>query len=165
MATQTYAPLQTITLSSTATEVTFASIPSSYRDLVFVFSGQGTATVQNTFLEVNGVSSGYSNYGFRGNGTAVGAYSGQSVAVSLIIANETLGQAQSIAITEIMDYSANDRFTRFRTRASNNNPAGKSVELNEAKWGYTSIVNSMRIFVSAGSFAIGSTFSLYGIEA
>ena len=166
MPTSTYVALATETLSGTATDVTFSSIPATYRDLILVFAGEGTNTVQNTYLRFNSdTGSNYSNVDMQGNGSSASSVSATTTGAWFLITGETLGQEQSNAISQIMDYSATDKHTTLLTRANSNNPTGATVDATASRWANTSAVTSVQVFVTSGSFAAGCTFSLYGIEA
>jgi hypothetical protein len=53
MPTPTYTPLATVTLGSSASSVTFSSIPATYRDLILVVDGTTNAT-HNVGMRFNG---------------------------------------------------------------------------------------------------------------
>jgi hypothetical protein len=54
MPTPTYTPLATVTLGSSASSVTFSSIPGTYRDLILIFDGTGSGTTGNLRMTFNG---------------------------------------------------------------------------------------------------------------
>jgi hypothetical protein len=66
------------------------------------------------------------------------------------------------AIIQIMDYSATDKHTTVLVR---NGTASRGVEMVTGRYASTSAITTVLLFPSTGSFDIGSTFSLYGIEA
>ena len=163
MALQSTTAIATITLQQASSEVVFSGIPATYRDLIIVFDGQSTSTAQNTFIRLNGdTGSSYSSVLARGNGSNAASASTTTTGAWFIIGNQTLGQAQSNATGQIMDYSAIDKHKTILTRANNNNPTGPSVEMTASRWANTAAVTSVTIYVSSASFAAGSTFSLYG---
>jgi hypothetical protein len=79
MPTPTYTPLATVTLASTASSVTFSSIPATYRDLVVVHNNFGTVNNDaNSNFRFNGDSgSNYSRvYAFWSGSIVSGAATG-----------------------------------------------------------------------------------------
>jgi len=158
MPTPTYIPLQTITLGSAASSVTFASIPQTYRDLVFVFNGSFTA-IANSFWQANGdTASNYSYVQMWGTGSGSGvSNSAGPVDGGLAGANYT---GRGTNIVQFMDYSATDKHKTAMTR---NNDAGGVVGAVASRWANTAAITSIRIY--GPTFVSGSTFSLYAIEA
>ena len=166
MPTQTYIPLANITLGSTASSVTFSSIPATYRDLVVVFAGAATTSANTVLIRLNSdTGSNYSSVFARGNGSNAASSSTTTTGAWFLQANEALGTTQSNAIGQIMDYSATDKHTTILTRANNNNTTGPAVEMIASRWANTAAVTSVQVYVSSNAFASGSTFALYGIAS
>jgi hypothetical protein len=158
MPTPTYTPLATVTLGSSASSVTFSSIPATYRDLVIVVAGT-TSTSVGLYIRLNGDTG--ANY------TAVYAYGTGSSVVSatdivingLYIANFTNAN-QSVSISHLMDYSATDKHKTLIGRP--NQPSGLVV-MNAARWANTSAVTSVQVLPASGTMSTGLTISMYGI--
>ena len=67
----TYIPIATTTLSSTASSVTLSSIPATYTDIVIVCNGQTSTGTFDTKLQVNSdTGSNYSSTRLEGSGSA-----------------------------------------------------------------------------------------------
>jgi hypothetical protein len=158
MPTTTYTPIASITLAATATEVSFSSIPSGYRDLILVANFSVTSTGQVVELKINGSSSG-TMVGMRGNGSTTASYS-----VSTMYLHYAGGTTSGleIGIAQILDYSATDKHKTILVRSDN---AASKSEAMANRWASTSAVTSVAVAPSAGSFTIGSTFNLFGIVA
>jgi hypothetical protein len=77
------------------------------------------------------------------------------------------GLGKFTSITNIMDYSATDKHKTLTTRSGI--PA--LVYMYSSRWANTAAINSLKIsttttgFAPASSLAVGTTISLYGIEA
>jgi hypothetical protein len=165
MPTPTYVSLATITLGSTDAEIIFSSIPATYRDLVLVFSGTSTTSTAAK-VQVNADTA--SNYSFvRAGGTGSTTFSSSSTInhLQLVVANAELSSTVSNSVIQMMDYSATDKHKSFLIRENNNNPSGPAVLMYANRWANTAAINQIRAFTDAGAFAIGSTFSLYGIAS
>jgi hypothetical protein len=77
------------------------------------------------------------------------------------IAQATTTAALGMKIN-IMDYSATDKTKTIISRADQ---AGNGTEAFANRWGNTAAVTSVQILTSTGNWAIGSTFTLYGMLA
>jgi hypothetical protein len=166
MPTPTYTPLATVTLGTAASSVTFSSIPATYRDLIIItnqtmVSGSG----YDTSLRFNADSgSNYSNVYVLGTGST--SISGvQSLTFADCGFMNSFVSNQFNRIINIMDYSATDKHKTLISRASNPG-SGEQVAMYSNRWANTAAITSVQVFSGAGnSYAIGSTFSLYGVIA
>jgi hypothetical protein len=158
MPTNTYTSLATVTLSTATSSVTFSSIPNTYRDLIFIVSGQlvnNTAT--DTLLRVNGdSSSSYSRVYMYSNGVV----SGSDTTTSFLPWYTRNNQGNSIG--HLMDYSATDKHKTLLVRS--NEPTTDGLSAQAQRWANTSAITSMT-FSTSNNYAAGTTFSLYGVIA
>jgi hypothetical protein len=159
MPTSTYVALATTTLASATATVTFSSIPATYRDLILVFEGKSSSTLENTYIQLNGDAT-------AGNYPYVLMLGTGSSAISAAYTARTWGEADTTGgnmIYQFMDYSATDKHKTvlFRTNRS----AG-GVTAQAGRWANSSAITSIALQMGVSqNFAVGSTFSLYGIEA
>ena len=170
MPTSTYVALATTTLASTDSEIVFSSIPASYRDLIIVFNTRSTypgSTNDGVLVRLNGdTGANYSYIRMYGLGSGSGSSTASSGTTSMVLGrlnegNTTAGQF-SANIIQIMDYSATDKHKTALGRA---NVPNQTVYATAGRWANTSAVTSVTLTCPLNDFAIGSTFSLYGIEA
>jgi hypothetical protein len=158
MPTPTYTPLATVTLGSSASSVSFASIPASYRDLIVVgdYTGSTVALVLMTF---NGDSSNLSAVEMGAN-SGSGVFSGTATNINF---GAIYGSNKMTLITQIMDYSATDKHKTVLRRGNN----AQQSELNAAagRWASTAAITSIALTCNSGTFSSGSTFNLYGVIA
>lgn len=159
--TATYEPIETQTLGTAQPSVTFSSIPQTYTDIVVVVSGTVSA---NQYVAVRFNSDTASNYSFTrvaGNGTS---------ATSARASNETFGRL-SIGnpsnlfnmIGQIQNYS---NTTTYKTWLSRSNIPADFVGALVGLWRSTSAITTIQFLTTtADTFAIGTTFTLYGIKA
>jgi len=157
MPTPTYIPLQTITLGSAASSVTFADIPQTYRDLVLVYNGNSSGARADTLINFNGdtTSGNYSAVAMDGNGST-------TFSSTYLSAGTIDNVSKDIFTIQVMDYSATDKHKTSIIRASN---SASIVRATAYRWADNSAVNSLTFKTQARDFTSGSTFSLYGIEA
>lgn len=160
----TYEPIATTTLSSTASDVTFSSISGSYTDLVLVENGK-VSSGAGSYSRIRFNSDTGSNYSatyIYGNGTAAGSdrYSNQTfIPVNYVAAIETNFNHNSII--NIQDYSNS---TTYKTVLARSNNAAAATDAAAALWRSTSAITSITYYLNSGSWATGSTFTLYGIK-
>jgi len=157
MPTPTYTPLATVTLTSSASSVTFSNIPATYRDLILVSTI--TSSINTDILIRFNSDLNESNYPvvfMRGTGSA--ADSGTN--------NARIGFAftgTSIQVnTQIMDYSATDKHKTILSRDGN---AGNQTVARAMRWANASAINNVQVAAGTGNFATGTTLSLYGVIA
>ncbi len=161
---KTYTPLATTTLSSAAASVTFSSISGSYTDLILVTNA--TIGTGNEDLQIQFNSDTATNYSWTsvdGSGT---------VAVSSRVSNTNtprlggsygaINTTNAIWITNIQNYSNTTTHKTYVSRGSN---AGYGVSATVGLWRSTSAITSIKLFPSASTLSLGSTFTLYGILA
>jgi hypothetical protein len=156
----TYVPMATITLGSSASSISFSSIPATYRDVIVVFNGITSATSTDILWRVNDdTGSNYSRV------QAVGVSSGpisnaQSSATSGFVGGTFL--ERTVAITQFMDYSATDK---HKTSLSRCDSPTTQVHMSASRWANTAAITKITFILSGGNFATGSTFALYGIAS
>jgi hypothetical protein len=160
----TNVPIASVTLSAASPSVTFSGIPQTYTDLVMVVVSKWTG-------------SGNSSYGMRFNSDSGSNYSrtyllgdGGSASTSRA-SNQTNtfnGQVNSTewssSIFNIMNYSNS---TIFKNVLSRTDQTGSYTTSMVALWRSTGAITSIDLgyFDASGSWASGSTFNLYGINA
>ena len=154
MALQSTTAIATINLQQASSTVTFSGIPNTYKDLILTISCPAS-----TFSGINGTfnsdsSSSYSNVWMQATG---GVQSGSGTTTSA----ESLGfldATPTSAVVQLLDYSATDKHKSFLCRMG-----GVSYSVTRAtagRWAKTEAINSIQL--SASSFPVGSTISLYG---
>ena len=162
MATPTYTPLATITLTSSSSSVTFSSIPATYRDLVLVASPI-SSTTSNLTTNTRFNSDSGSNYSFvlmRGDGSSATSTSGTATGIQGIITRANTVR-KSLTIMQIMDYSATNKHKSVISRVD----AEFATQALAERWANTAAITSINISVTASSFGVGTSFELYGIAA
>lgn len=150
----TYAPLATVTLSSSASSVTFSSIPATYRDLVIVCNFAGSTSTQ-MILRFNG-DTGANYSGLFMSATASGVFSGSS---GNFFTN--LRTSRNITIMNVIDYSATNKHKTTLIRAGNAEFGEVAGQV--SRYANTAAITSVTLITNAGTLTSGSTFALYGI--
>lgn len=168
----TYTIISSNTLSSTATSVTFSSIPATYTDLVLKYSGRGNISGWSASIDltVNGISTSvYSFTELFSTGTTV--FTGRGSAVAYIRnragENETTSTANVFSNSEI--YIPN-----YLSTANKQISLSGVVEINDATLGLitsmaaltgqSTAISSITLAPNGSNFITGSSFYLYGIK-
>lgn len=161
----TYTPIATQTLGSSASTVTFSSIPSTYTDLVLIVnsaSNTGTNYPNMRFNSDSGTN--YSRTALWGNGSTQGSGRDSNITIASLCynsANTTTANGFT-AMAHIMNYANTSTYKTAIVRANN---AGNAVEAIVDLWRSTAAISSIVVGVDSNSYAAGSTFTLYGIAA
>jgi hypothetical protein len=157
----TYTPIATQTLGSAQSSYTFSSIPSTYTDLVLIINGYdstpGTASLGIQFNSDTG--SNYSVTGMLGDGTSASSYRQTSQSASNI---GTFFPTTGMNIVNIMNYA---NTTTYKTMLGRVSTAASRVAATVGLWRSTAAINRIDLTIQGDNFAIGSTFTLYGILA
>lgn len=163
-------------LGSSASTVTFSSIPNTYKSLqIRSIARNTTADVYVTQMGLNLNSDSGTNYSLHylyGDGSAVTAGgSGTSFGYAYIsgpqIDNSALANTYGASIIDIVDYTLSKNKTiKYISGVNVNNttPASNQITLGSTVWLNTSAVTTVSITAAQNSFAAGSTFSLYGVS-
>ena len=162
--TPTYDLIASNVLTSSASSVTFSSIPATYRDLVLVVeylsATAGNAEARLRFNSDTG--SNYSTVVMTGDGST--ASSGTYSLTEIYGSNATTTDRR-INIYQIMDYSATDKHKTVLIRSNRASGSGPTVEALAGRWANTAAINSITVRAKDADFASAATFYLYGIVA
>jgi len=163
-----YELISTTVLSSTATSVTFSSIPSTYKHLqIRATSRNSFANIEST-IQFNGdTANNYSHHYLQGDGSAVTSGAGTSTAYVfglMSAVNNEVANAFGSGVVDILDYADTSKYKTTRSLAGVHNTGNKLIQLRSGSWRSTSAISSVTIAVFGQSFQVGSRFSLYGIK-
>lgn len=147
--------------------MTFSSIPQGYTDLVLVSQLTGSAANNQINIQVgNGSVDTGSNYSFTQlYGTGSAAASARSTSQTSILLGYTDAATTSIdsnLIASIQNYS---NTTTNKTILSRGNSPARATAAIVGLWRSTSAINIITVSTGSSTFAVGSTFTIYGIAA
>ncbi len=161
--TATYSLIQSQTLGSNQSSVTFSSIPQTFTDLVLVTSIQTTVSEDALRAQFNSDTS--TNYSMTQVFASTAAASNrQSSATGVRMSNGSpnSGSQFAIAINHIIDYSNSTTYKSILSRATSTYISAAFTGL----WRSTAAITSIVLYPeNGGNIFTGSTFKLYGIEA
>ena len=165
MTTNTYVALRTETVAVATGTVTFDLTGiSGYTDLVLVTSTKMVTADKNLALQFNGdTGTNYSITNLYGSGSAAGSYR-LATQSNMLLDNYAYINTTNFktTITSIQNYS---NTTTYKTVLSRANSASTGVDATVGLWRSTAAITSITLLTQQGgsNFAVGSTFSLYGI--
>lgn len=170
MATPTYEPIQTYTLGSAQSTVTFSSIPQTYTDLIIVartsHDGGSAGSLMLRFNSDTGSSYAFTRMYADGSSAAADRGNNETVGYIAIVGNQAISTAGT-SIIQIQNYSNNT--TRKMTFGRGSDYDGGYVSLYESLWRNTNAITSIDLKVGSPAtftnFRAGSTFTLYGIAS
>jgi hypothetical protein len=160
MPKKTYIQINSITLVAASPSVTFSSIPQNFRDLVLVVNGGGTSTQGNNYLYFNNdtTASNYFYIRMLGDGSSTSSANALNPSVS-----DVTTAFNNIVKVDIFDYSSSDK---HKIRLSTSSNPTSTIIAYVSRWANTSPVTSLTFAgFNSGNWAMGTTFTLYGIEA
>ena len=159
MATPTYTLIDSVTLASSASSVTFSGISATGKgDLVLACSMQNTVGNASFLIQINGdTGSNYNWVRMYGTGSTTPS-SGNSGTTSGTIGN--FGASASNSLVQFLDYSATDKHKSILSRT---NDANYLVSAYANRWASTSAITSFVVYPAGYAFTSGSTFHLFQI--
>ena len=153
----TYTPIATTTLGSASATVTFSSISSAYTDLVMIIQATTAAGNAMTYqLNGDSTTTNYSVTGVFGDGSSAGSYRSS---------NNTLSGASAAPNVAILNFQNYSNTTTYKTLLSRGNEINNDTRAVVSLWRNTAAVNQIVMGINGGTYAAGSTFTLYGIAA
>lgn len=159
----TYTPIATTTLGSAAASYTFSSIPSTYTDLILVANTIMTAADYISIQVGNGsvdTGSNYSQTGIYGNGTTATSNRGSNQTTA------DVGYASTSVCNHIVHFQNYSNTSTNKTFLSRSNNTSIQTTAGVNLWRSTSAINTIKVLTYGGqTYAAGTTFTLYGIQA
>lgn len=164
MAVATYEPIATTTLGSATGTITFSSITGSFTDLILIASRRYSNVItgsENTLIRLNNDSgANYSTTYINSNS------SGRINNVTSFYTSAGGNETSTRYSVDIWNFSNYSNTTTYKSNILTHNFGDVMVQKWLGTWFSTSAINRIDIIGTGGAtFAIGSTFTLYGIAA
>lgn len=170
MATNTYIEIDKVTVETATPSITFNSIPSTYTDLVIVASFKASSTtIVTPSIRFNGdTNTNYSNTSMYSNASTMTSYRWTNTNKAFL-GDFYAGVSNNAFIPYIINinnYSNSSTYKTILCGYSQINSSNAEIGKTAAMWRNTNAITSVTITSDGGqNFAVGSTFSLYGIKA
>lgn len=160
----TYRVVESKTLGSAVSTVTFSSIPQTYTDLVLVSSIK-MSTLSAGYLRFNGDTS--TNYsGTRSLGSGTSAISDRSSNQTYIDAMYYDNSGFGSSVINVFNYANSTTDKTVLVRWNSSNSSDPYTNAGVGLWRKTpEAITEIGLINPTGNFSIGCTFTLYGIKA
>ena len=159
----TYEPIQTYTLGSAATGITFSSVPSTYTDLRVIL----VQTTDGANLGIRFNSDSGSNYSWtrlQGDGSSATSARGTSVSFGQLNGNGTSASPKSgLVEVDIFSYAGSTNKTVLSKFSNDQNGSGNTASTVNL-WRSTAAITNVYVFAAGGDLQTGTTATLYGIK-
>lgn len=159
------------TYNTTASSITFSSIPQTYKHLQIRYIGRtNRADIDDTLeLRMNGnTGSSYVGHALTGNGST--AYSGAQGLAASVFAGRLAGNSATsgvfaAGVMDILDYTDTNKNRTVRTLSGLDNNGSGYMTLFSSLYLSTTTVTSITLYMGYGTaFSSGTQFALYGIK-
>lgn len=167
MATPTYIPIATTTLTSSASTVSFFGITQDFRDLVLVFEINADATTAFDMTFNGDSSSSYTGVFMQGFGTGYTPQSGTASTTYVAGLAGFSSGSRYLYSFDILDYSATDKHKTLlaRTQRTGAGSGSDDVKAVASRWANTSAISTINIDSRINAYPAGTTVSIYGIAS
>ena len=159
-------PLGMVSVGSAgAANITFSSIPSTYKHLQLRYMDLSTSSAGDMRLQFNtDTASNYSRHVLYGTG-AVASAGGTANSDYVLVGQSGDSTYASVGVIDILQYADTNIYKTVRTlNGYDVNGAGGYAVLASGSWRSTAAITSIKIFISGNSFNQYSQFALYGIK-
>ena len=162
--------IATTTLSTSAANIQFTSIPATYTHLqirgIARTDYAGTPAGLN-FRFNSDTASNYSYHGFYGNGSTITALNGTSASfgeAGQITGSTKAASIFGVCVLDILDYANTNKYKTTRSLGGwDSNGDGQST-FYSSNWRSTNAITTITLSAGAGNFIQYSQFALYGIK-
>jgi hypothetical protein len=162
--------IATTTLNTTASSITFSSIPQDYTHLQIRYLARGTVSATGVGLRTrlnNDSGSNYSTHQLYGDGSSV-ATNGNGNQTELAVGGMSAASAGSgifgVGIIDILDYNNTNKYKTFRAIDGRDINGGGLVLIESGNWRSNNSISSILFYLSSDNFAQYTSFALYGIK-
>jgi hypothetical protein len=157
----TYEPIQTNTLTSNSSSITFNGIPQSYTDLILVTYALNTGGNTDLFLRFNNDTGANYVYQWLSNSATGTVNNTANVRMGYYALPQSTFEFTSQ--TDIIDYTSTQKYKSFITRADAANVGGGDAIVGTYR--SLSPITRIDIVVNGGSFGVGSRFTVFGVKS
>jgi len=161
----TYKLISSVTVGSGgAAYMEFTSIPQTYTDLNLVFSGRNTSSGDWFSLSFNGSSSNFTGRIIFANGAGVYSYTRNADEQGVIPNSSTTANTFGNGSLYIPNYTGSSNKSYSIDSITENNATTAYMTILAGLWSSSAAITSIRMTISANTFAQYSTAYLYGIS-
>lgn len=158
-----YWSLNSTTLTTSTSSVTFSGIPQNYTHLQVRSFQANTVGAANLRISFNGdTTSVYTYHGLYGAGGATGSFGGNTDPYSYLGNGRTTYYAQHV--TDILDYTNTNKNKVYKTMHGYEAAGTGIIELLGGLYLNLLPITSITLTAGTNSFTANSSFALYGVK-
>lgn len=163
----TYELITSTTLGSSASTVTLSSIPSTFTDLHLVCSLRSdySSATNNAYVYFNSTDDGQAIF-LYGNGSTPSSLNinyNESYTGNINAATSTSNTFTSYSLY-IPNYLSSNQKSSSQDSVTENNATAATAWMGARLWQYTAAITSITFRLQFSTYAVGSTFYLYGVK-
>lgn len=158
--------IQTVTLGSDATIITFSSIPQTATDLMVKVSARSTlgVAVSDLYIYFNGSTSSYTSRWVQGNGSSASGNGNSAPADALVPTPTATSNTFNNVDVYVPNYAGSTIKTYSVDNVTENNGSTSYQRLIASLWSNTAAITSLSIYeANGGNMVAGSTATLYSV--
>lgn len=156
-----YESIATVTLASQTVDITFSSIPGTYKHLQLRFFANDPGGAVNNWIRFNGdTGSNYSMHYLEGTGSVYVGGTANTASAFLPV----LGAQWGCAIIDILDYADTNKYKTERAIGGYDNNGSGYMDFGSATWRSTSAITSITLTSRFSGWAQYTHAALYGIK-
>ena len=146
------------------TDVTFTSIPSTYKHLQIRCTVLMSASDNDYRMQINSdTGSNYSRHYLLGDGSSASAAGAANQSMFIVGYNAASYTNSTASIIDILDYTNTSKYKTARALAGVDKNGGGYMFLLSGSWRNTNAITSLKIYPAAGTFNQYTSIALYGI--
>jgi hypothetical protein len=161
----TYDQIAWTSLGSATATVSLTSISSAYTDLKLIINGKTSTTSGGLRMQFNSdTATNYSQRSIYANGSTAVSSRNQNGTFIYVVNGASFTQTQpQTCIMDFMSYSDTGKYKTFFTNFLGDRNGSGDIETIVCLWKGTAAISSIQLTTPSDTFAIGTTFALYGI--
>jgi len=170
-----YESIQTVTVGSTQTSISFSSIPSTYKHLQirWIARVSPATTDENLQIQVGNGSidtgTNYSHHGLYGTGSAAAVFGNASVSganLGRVTGASSSANMFGAGVIDILDYANTNKYKTFRGLSGDDQNGSGLVWFASGSWQNTAAITNIQLneLYGSGGFVANSLFALYGVK-
>ena len=160
--------ISTTTLSTTASDVTFSSIPGTYKHLQIRVMASAVSGNQDGLMQFNGdTGTNYSYHFLYGSGAGSGSAGAATTQSYMLMSNNFYTTGTSlcgVAVIDILDYTNTNKYKTMRSLAGVDMNGSGSMNLCSGNWRNTAAITSIKLYPAGSTINTYSSYALYGVK-
>lgn len=162
-----YYSLQSVTVGSAVSSVTFSNIPLGFEDLQIRIIGNSSAADNASFQFNSDTGTNYTRHRLSGISTTVASSASTSVNGAYVFSTYGFPSASNYfgaSIVDILDYANPNKYKTVRALSGADINSSGGVEITSNLWLNTAAIRTINIAAYAGNWNTNTRISLYGVK-